>query len=105
MSTEDIREVEIVDEIRKLAGELGGLRNPRPVLDAANEKEFKVEDGLANAVFQIFDLDRHRMVTWLGTCLHEMEVGHGDSALWFQPIIEKLHDEVDARVGKEPDSK
>ena len=58
-------------KIRTIAGEMGEAQDGSPGPCDAENHDFHVQTGLAEAVGKIFEHDHKRLIKWFGYCLIE----------------------------------
>jgi hypothetical protein len=70
---------ELIVQLRKIAGKIGELQSPgaySPSAADADDYDFKIQLGLAQAVVEIFDYDLSEAINWFGYCLIQLDMNH-----------------------------
>jgi hypothetical protein len=64
------KETELILQIRNLAGQIGEINHSEQVGKSdAEDYDFKVLTGLANATVEVIDFDPGKLLHWVGYCL------------------------------------
>ena len=94
---------ELITKLRELAGAIGSQDELENAPDAENY-DFQVQTGLAEAVVKIMDYDSGKLIFWIGRCLIQFGLNPNDrikallDALAHEVVVqlEELHDADDA---------
>jgi hypothetical protein len=101
MEEED--KLEIIHQIRTLAGQLG--EDEHPDQDGPSDAEhydFQVMVGLANATVEIIDYQPDRLLYWLGYCLINLGLDASNPRL--SALMDALMSEVESQIEALPDT-
>lgn len=86
----------IILQIRDLAGQIGILRNELPGSPDAEEYEFQVRIGLAEAAMEILDTDVRGIIHWFGNC--HFDFGCDPTNARIATLTDVLAQEIEAQI-------
>ena len=90
------RAKELIHQLRLIAGEIGAMDNELDGAGDAENYEFQVHVGLANAIVEVLDYDTDKVITWLfGYCLIQLGVEPNDR---IAALLDALKREVEVQL-------